>query len=89
MYGLNNPCRSGPIRGKKRHLARIFCSLIEYADRFTPRGVLSIIDFAQIQQLPFPSACPCAHTLHDAPTAVLFAILFPGATFQIHAPILQ
>jgi hypothetical protein len=37
-------------------LARIVGFFIEYADRFTPRGVLSIIDFASIQQLPFPSA---------------------------------
>jgi hypothetical protein len=62
---------------------------IEDADRFTPRGVLRIVDFAPIQPRSFPRAYTGTNALHDAPVTVLFAILFPGATFQIHARILQ
>ena len=89
MYGFGNPGWSWPIGGHERHLTGIMGFFVEYADRFTPRGVLSIVDFAQIQQLSFPSAYTGANALHDAPVTVLFAILFPGATFQIHAAILQ
>jgi len=89
MYGFGNPGWSWPIGGQERHLTGIMGFFVEYADRFTPRGVLSIVDFAQIQQLSFPSAYTGANALHDAPVTVLFAILFPGATFQIHARILQ
>jgi len=59
---------------------------IEDLDAFKPRLLLTVVDLAQVKDMPLhdPSAAASA-AFHDGPVTVLLAILASAMTFQMHA----
>ena len=70
--------------GKQRHL---LCAGIrlQYLDRAAPRGLLAIVDFAEIEHLALhDTSVEVATTFDDAPVPVLFAVLDAFLRSQVH-----
>ena len=61
--------------------------LVEHVQRRTPLRLLAVVEFAQIKELPLMNAPARADTFHDAPVAVLLAVLQSLVASQVHAPI--
>ncbi len=77
--------RRRTILRKQRDLFAGLPALIERLDRLAPCGALAVIDLAQIKHVPLhrPAAGHAA-VLHDAPVAVLLAVLAAKLVAQKH-----
>src|SRR5208283_5918723 len=74
------------ILGEQRDLPRVLASLVERLDRPAPGRPLAVVALAQIQHMPLhrsPARYPAV--LHDAPVAVLLAVLPAKLVAQKHA----
>ena len=76
-------CRT--ILRKQRDLSGLLAALVKRFDRLAPRGSLGVVDLAKIQHMPLhrPTAGHPA-VLHDAPVAVLLAVLPANLVAQKH-----
>ena len=75
------------VRGKQRHL---LCAGIrlQYVDRAAPRGLLAIVDFAEIEHLAlYDTSVEIATTFDDTPVPVRFAVLDAFLRSQVHEAI--
>ena len=80
--------RCFPIRRKQRDLPPLAVPGFEHLDAVTPGGSLTVVDLAQVQDLPLdhPSVRTSA-ILDDAPVPVLFAVLAALGAAEKHAAI--
>jgi len=77
--------RGEPIYGKERHLLCHASALVEDRDRTLPRQTLTVVDLAQVQDMPLRHlAVAIAPALHHRPRAMFFAVLPAGAALQKH-----
>jgi len=78
--------RRRPILGEQRDLPAALADFVKCLDRLTPGGSLAVVDLAQIQQVPLHRAT-AGHpaVLHNAPVAVLLAVLAANLVAQKHA----
>jgi len=75
------------ILGEYAHLPVRLVRLIEHIKGRTPLRSLAIIDLAEIEKVALDHPAARAHAFHNAPVAVLLAILKTLVTLQVHAPI--
>ena len=87
MHHIAVQCRCLPILGEQRDLSGLLAVLVKRLNRPAPRRALAVIDLAQIQHMPLHRP-PARHpaVLHDAPVAVLLAVLPANLVAQKHAP---
>ena len=85
MHHIAVQCRCLPILGEQRDLSGLLAVFVERLDRPAPRRALGIVDLAQIQHMPLHRAA-ARHpaVLHDAPVAVLLAVLPANLVAQKH-----
>jgi hypothetical protein len=76
MHDIAIQWRRRTILRKQRDLFAGLLALIERLDRLAPGSTLAVVNLAQIQHVPLhrPAAGDPA-VLHDAPVAVLLAVL--------------
>ena len=86
MHHIAVQRRRVPILGEQRDLSGLLAALVECLDRPAPRRALAVVDLAQIQHMPLhrPAAGHPA-VLHDAPVAMLLAVLPAKLVAQKHA----
>jgi len=61
--------------------------LVKNLQRLAPRGLLAVVDFAQIQHRPMHDLrARHAPTLDDAEITMFLAVLFASMNLQVHAP---
>src|SRR3954468_12524129 len=85
MHPITVQQRRCTILRKQRDLFATLPALVERLDRLAPGGALAVVDLAQIKHVPLH--CPAAANpavLHDAPIAVLFAVLAADLVAQKH-----
>src|SRR4051812_15152341 len=85
MHHITVQQRRCTILRKQRDLFATLPALVERLDRLAPGGALAVVDLAQIKHVPLH--CPAAANptvLHDAPIAVLFAVLAADLVAQKH-----
>src|SRR3954463_6847798 len=85
MHPITAQQRRCTILRKQRDLFATLPALVERLDRLAPGGALAVVDLAQIKHVPLH--CPAAANpavLHDAPIAVLFAVLAADLVAQKH-----
>src|SRR3954471_5758068 len=85
MHHITAQQRRCTILRKQRDLFATLPALVERLDRLAPGGALAVVDLAQIKHVPLH--CPPAENppvLHDAPIAVLFAVLAADLVAQKH-----
>ena len=71
--------RCHPILGEQRELLRLLPAFVKHLDGLAPRRFLTVIDLTQIKHMPLDHPAPCgAAAFHNAPVAMLFAILEAG-----------
>jgi hypothetical protein len=76
MHDIAIQWRRRPILRKQRDLFAGLPALVERLDRLTPSCTLAVVDLAQIQYVPlYRPATGYATVRHDAPVAVLLAVL--------------
>jgi hypothetical protein len=85
MHHIAVQRRGQAILRKQRDLSGLLATLIECLDRPTPRGALAVVDLAKVQHMPLHRP-PAGHptVLHDAPVAVLLAVLPTDLMAQEH-----
>jgi hypothetical protein len=85
MHHIAVQCRGLPILGEQRDLSSLLAVLVKCFDRLAPARPLDIVDLAQIQHMALQRP-PARHSpvLHDAPVAVLLAVLTANLMAQKH-----
>ena len=85
MHHIAIQCRCLPILGKQRDLSGLLAIFVERIDRPAPRRPLGIVDLAQVQHVSLHRAAAGDTTvLHDAPVAMLLAVLSANLVAQKH-----
>ena len=70
--------RDGAVGGKERELLRLPGLLVEDGEGLPPRGLLTVVDLAEVEHLPLRRAAAGQTTrFHDAPVAVQLADFLP------------
>src|SRR5271166_3466390 len=78
--------RNGPIGREQRQLCRLLRPFVKGFDNAAPRRALTVVDLAQVQNLPLHHFAPStALALNDVPIEMLLAVLDPSVASQIHA----
>jgi hypothetical protein len=79
-----------PVRWEQGNLPGLGIPFLERRQRLTPRGLLRVIDLAQVQHLPLDHALIGSPVVfHDTPIAMWFTVLEPGLETQEHASIVE
>ena len=77
--------RTDPILRKQRHRLRLGIAVLKHLDRAGPGPLLGIVDLAEIEHVtlghPTVGQTP---VLHEAPVAVVLAVLLAMAATQKH-----
>jgi hypothetical protein len=72
-----------PLRRIQRQLAGLLAHRIKHLGDLRPGGFLTVVDLAQVKQMPLHPTLTRAHLLRDAPRAMILAVLEPVMTVQI------
>src|SRR3954453_22154388 len=85
MHHIAIQRRRRAILGKQRDLFGLLTALVKRFDRLAPCRSLVVVDLSQMQHMPLHRA-PGGHTavFHDAPIAVLLAVLAANLVAQKH-----
>src|SRR5215467_13907704 len=86
MYHIAIQRRRRTILREQRNLSRSLAAIVKRFDRLTPCRALAVVDFSQIQHMPLHRSSAANPTVfHDAPVAMLLAVLAANLVAQNHA----
>lgn len=77
--------RDRPVNGEQGQLHRPLAPLFDRLDAAQPRGLLTVVDLPEIEEMPIDCASiGAALLLRDTPVAVLLAVFHAAMAFEVH-----